>query len=86
MEAVCGELGISESYLSQLFKKYKETTFVKLLTSLRMEKAISMLVTTGDRIVEIANACGYQDVYYFSHSFKKYTGLSPKNYREEHTS
>ncbi len=84
METVCGELGISESYLSQCFKKYKETTFVKLLTSLRMEKAITLLVSTGDRIVEIATACGYQDVYYFSHSFKKYTGLSPKNYREEH--
>jgi two-component system response regulator YesN len=86
MEGVCNNLGISESYLSQLFKKYKETTFVKFLTGLRMEKAIELLVNTGDRIVEIANSCGYQDVYYFSHSFKKYTGSAPKKYREDHTS
>lgn len=86
MEGVCNNLGISESYLSQLFKKYKETTFVKFLTGLRMEKAIELLVNTGDRIVEIANSCGYQDVYYFSHSFKKYTGSAPKKYREDHAS
>lgn len=86
MERVCSNLGVSESYLSQLFKKYKETTFVKFVTGLRMEKAVELLINTGDRIVEIATACGYQDVYYFSHSFKKHTGSAPKKYREEHTS
>lgn len=86
MDTVCSELGISESYLSQLFKKYKEITFVKFLTSLRMKKAIELLTSTGNRIVEIATMCGYQDVYYFSHSFKKFTGVAPKKYREDHTS
>lgn len=85
IEAVCDELGISASYLAQLFKKYKETSFVKFLTSVRMEKAMERLVSSGDRIVEIATACGYQDVYYFSHSFKKFTGVPPKKYREENT-
>ncbi len=84
MDAVCDSLGISASYLGQLFKKYKETTFVKFLTGVRMEKAKELLSTTGDRIVEIALTCGYRDVYYFSHSFKKYTGVSPKKYREDH--
>ena len=83
MEMVCDELGISISYLGQLFKKYKNTSFVKFLTAIRMEKAIERLKTSGDRIVEIASKCGYQDVYYFSHSFKKFTGVSPKKYREK---
>lgn len=83
MESVCEEMGISISYLSQLFKKYRETTFVKFLTSIRMEKAIDRLKNSGDRIVEVAAQCGYQDVYYFSHSFKKYTGVPPKKYRED---
>lgn len=83
MESVCEEMGISISYLSQLFKKHRETTFVKFLTSIRMEKAIDRLKNSGDRIVEIAAQCGYQDVYYFSHSFKKYTGVPPKKYRDE---
>ncbi|HKL86509.1 MAG TPA: helix-turn-helix domain-containing protein, partial [Treponemataceae bacterium] len=84
IDTVCDSLGISASYLGQLFRKYKDTTFVKFLTSIRMEKAKERLVSSGDRIVEIAAECGYQDVYYFSHSFKKYTLLPPKKYREDH--
>ncbi len=83
MDLVCDTLGISASYLGQLFKKYRESTFVKFLTGIRMEKAKEQLATTGDRIVEIAQQCGYSDVYYFSHSFKKHTGVSPKKYRED---
>ncbi len=83
MESVCDYLGISISYLSLLFKKYNSTTFVKYLTSVRMEKAKEYLKLTGDRIIEVAGKCGYKDVYYFSHSFKKYSGVSPKKYREE---
>jgi two-component system response regulator YesN len=83
MDTVCDNLGMSASYLGQLFKKNKETTFVKFLTGIRMEKAMDLLVSTGDRIVEIALLCGYRDVYYFSHSFKKHTGASPKKYRED---
>jgi Response regulator containing CheY-like receiver domain and AraC-type DNA-binding domain len=85
IDDVCDSLGISASYLSQLFKKHKESTFVKFLTAVRMEKAMDRLVSSGDRIVEIAAACGYQDVYYFSHTFKKQVGMPPKKYREENT-
>ena len=83
MEKVCEEFGISVSYLSLLFKKDMGTTFVKYLTGLRLEKAKELLKLTGDRIVEIAEQCGFNDVYYFSHCFKKHTGASPKKYREE---
>jgi two-component system response regulator YesN len=82
MESVCEEQGISVSYLSHLFKKHMDSTFVRFLTKTRMEKAKELLTVTGDRIVEVAAACGYKDVYYFSHSFKKHEGVSPRTYRE----
>ncbi len=82
MEQICDEQGISVSYLSLLFKKHRNTTFVKFLTKTRMEKAHELLKFTGDRIAEIALQCGYKDVYYFSHSFKKFYGVSPRKYRE----
>lgn len=85
METVCDELGMSISYMSLLFKKNRETTFVKYLTQVRIEKAKELLKYSGDRIVEIASKCGFKEVYYFSHCFKKYVGLSPKKYREEET-
>lgn len=83
MESVCDELGISISYMSLLFKKHRETTFVRYLTKVRIDRARELLQLTGDRIVEIAGQCGYSDVYYFSHCFKKHMGVSPKKYREQ---
>lgn len=83
METLCDELGISPSYLGQLYRKCRDTTFVRHLTTVRMDRARELLVKTGDRIVEIAGQCGYRDVYYFSHTFKKATGVSPKKYRED---
>ncbi|MDC7222970.1 MAG: response regulator [Spirochaetales bacterium] len=83
LDRVCEELGISVSYLSLLFRKNLETTFVRYLTKVRMDRACELLRLTGDKVVDIAGKCGYNDVYYFSHSFKKSQGLSPKNYREQ---
>ncbi len=83
MDSICEYLGISISYLSLLFKKHKNTTFVKCLTKVRMEKAKEHLKLTEYKIIKIAAQCGYKDVYYFSHSFKKYEGVSPKKYREK---
>lgn len=78
----CENVGISVSYLSLLLKKNTGRSFVKYLTEIRLEKAKEMLKYSGERIIAIAEKCGYSDVYYFSHSFKKYTGISPKKYRE----
>ena len=83
LDNLCDAVGISVSYLSLLFKKHTGQSFVKNLTHLRLEKAKELLRYSGNRIIEIAEECGYRDVYYFSHSFKKNEGLSPRQYREK---
>ena len=51
----------------------------RMLNSLHLpEKAKKMLVESEFKISEIAEAVGYSDVSYFSKSFKKYFGVSPK--------
>jgi two-component system response regulator YesN len=80
---LCEKLGVSVSYLSTLFKKVLETSFSKYLVKLRMEKAQEQLCFTTLKIYEIANKVGYNDIYYFSYSFKKHTGQSPKEYRHD---
>lgn len=83
MENVSEHLGISVSYLSSLFKKHLESTFNKELVKLRMEKAQELLLYTPKKIYEVAELVGYSDVYYFSFSFKKHTGKTPKEFRSE---
>ena len=79
--AMAREVNFSVSYIGALLKKKLNTSFVKLLTDLRMDKAKELLANPALKIIDIAESLGYNDSYYFSHCFKKYTGQSPKEYR-----
>lgn len=83
MDFVCEHLNVSTSYLTNLFKRHSTTTFNKLLVKLRIDKACELLINTPLKIYEIAHMVGYSDVYYFSHSFKKQKGVTPKEFRHE---
>lgn len=48
----------------------------------RIEKAKELLMDSTNRINEIAIAVGYSDPLYFSRIFKRYTSMSPKEYRQ----
>jgi two-component system response regulator YesN len=81
LESLSEKVNLSVSYISALLKKGKKTTFVKYLTNLRMEKASELLKDKSLKIIDVAEAVGYNDPYYFSHCFKKYYGISPKEFR-----
>ncbi|MBN2299935.1 MAG: response regulator [Acholeplasmataceae bacterium] len=83
MEVVADTLGVSSSYLSMLFKKELDTSFNQFLIKIRMDQARELLKFTHKKISEIASIVGYNDVYYFSYSFKKYTKFSPREYRND---
>ena len=85
LELLAEKVDISVSYVSAILKKEKNTTFVKYLTTLRMEKAKELLKNPNMKIVDIAESIGFSEPYYFSHSFKKYQGVSPKEYRTNET-
>ncbi len=82
LEEVADSQGVSVSYLSTLLKR-RGTSFLKYLTDIRIAHAKELLSLTGYRMIQIAELCGYNDAYYFSHSFKKYEGVSPRVYREQ---
>ena len=82
LEDVAKELGYSVSYVSLILKR-NNTTFTKYLTDVRMEKAKALLLDTDMKLLSIANEVGYDDPYYFSHCFKKNTGISPQEYRKK---
>lgn len=85
---VCDHLHISPGYFSGLFKREMKMTFGAYLLQLRMEKTKELLRTTSLKQFEIADKVGFSDPNYLGMCFKKYTGLTPKEYRsglEEHS-
>lgn len=82
---VCGHLHISAGYFSSIFKKETKMTFVNYLNHIRMEAAKELLRSTDMKALEIAEKVGYADANYFSFSFRKNVGVSPKEYRNNST-
>ena len=76
------EMNLNANYLSQVFKKETGKTFLKYITELRIEKAKELL-DSGDRSVsQIASSLGFNDYFYFLKTFKRVTGLTPKQYKQ----
>lgn len=79
------EMNLNPNYLSQVFKKETGKTFLKYVTDLRIEKAKTMLDSGSYSISEIASALGFNDYFYFLKTFKRVTGLTPKQYKHGYT-
>lgn len=75
---------VNSSYLSTLFKKETGSTLTEYVNKMRIERAKELLVSTNVQIQNIAQRCGMLDVNYFTKTFKKYTDLTPKKYREKY--
>lgn len=77
---------LNPSYLSRTFKKETGISFIKYLTNVRMDKAISLLADKEDvKVFEIADTVGISDPNYFGTCFKKYTGVSISEYKNAPT-
>jgi YesN/AraC family two-component response regulator len=75
--------GISPGYLSAIFKRDTGKTVSEYIRERRMNHAMHLLATTQLQIQTVALYCGIMDLQYFSKIFKKYTGMTPKDYREK---
>lgn len=73
--------GISEGYVSSLFKKQTQVGFNEYVEKIRMAKAIDLLKDDNENIETIAEKVGYNSVQSFRRAFKRVYGTSPKNYR-----
>ena len=72
---------INPNYLSELFVKEQGITFSNYVTQVKMECAKGLLKDPSKKIYEVAIELGYQDGRYFSQMFKRYVGVSPKDYQ-----
>ena len=70
---------LNPQYISQLFKSEIGVNFLAYLTSIRMEKAKKLLLSTSLSVAEVAEQSGYGDY----RVFKKSEGITPSQYRRD---
>ncbi len=71
------------NYLSHLFAKYSDSTFVEFITKSKIDSSKKMLINGELRINEVAEKLGFDNAFYFSKVFKKYVGISPREYQQK---
>lgn len=76
---------VSTYYLSRMFKKEIGKNFVEYLNDYRIKKAKKHLEDFELKTYEIAELVGIPDPHYFSKLFKKHTGITPTDYRNQVT-
>ncbi len=76
------QVSLSPAYLSSLFSKNMNCTVGQYVTECRIGRAKELLADPGCKLYEVAERVGYEDPKYFSKTFKKVVGVSPKEYRE----
>lgn len=78
---IAQELHANSSYLSRLYKKESGMNLFDVVLQKRIEKAKEYMEDTDRKIYEISQAVGFDDTGYFSRVFKKYSGMSPREYQ-----
>lgn len=82
LEDVAVRLGLSKHYLCNIFKKEIGETMSLYINKLRIEKAKKMLLKPDSKIKEIFEEVGFSNQQYFSKVFKKITGMTMMEYKE----
>lgn len=82
LEGTAGSIGVSPSYFSKVFKSEMGCTFSYYLNELRVTKSKGLLLSLNAPLSEVSQMVGFEDQSYFTKIFKKFTGATPKKYRE----
>jgi len=77
ISTVAAVVSLNPVYFGTLFKKETRVTFRDYLTTIRLNQAEDMLRAGKWNVTEVAQNCGFTDVFYFSRLFKKHRGIPP---------
>lgn len=76
-------ISVSEGHISRLFKAETEISINNYLTRYRIRKSMDFLKDVQSKVYEVAEKVGYQDIAYFSNTFKKLVGTTPSEYQSK---
>ena len=73
---------LSEGYFCRFFRKTTGRTAAEYISEYRIGQAAKLLTNTDNSVSEIAAKTGFDDAAYFARIFRRFTGVSPTEYRK----
>ncbi|HAK43262.1 MAG TPA: hypothetical protein DCM59_11875 [Clostridium sp.] len=83
-EAIAKAVNLNPSYLSVLFKKEVGISMSEYIQQTKINESINLLTFTNTSIHQICSLLNFTDQSYFTKIFRKFTGTTPKDYRERY--
>ena len=85
IEQICATGNIGKTTCINIFKKHTNRTPITFLTEYRLQMSIQLLENTDLSITEICYETGFSNASYYAETFKKFYGLSPREFRNGKT-
>ena len=86
LETFARMFNYNSNYLGKVFRKEIGDSFNNILDSIRISNAKQLLAETDLKVYQISERVGYSNIDYFYLKFKKYVGMSPKEYKRQTSS
>lgn len=74
----------NSNYLGKIFRREMGDSFNNILDTIRITNAKRLLEETDLKVYQISERVGYSNIDYFHLKFKKYVGISPKEYKKQY--
>ena len=85
LDAIAKSVYIDKYTLCREFKRATGQTVIEYVNSYRIQNA-AQLISGGYTVSEAARACGFENMSFFTRTFKKYMGCLPSDYRDARAS
>ena len=83
LDKLSKELGVHPAHISRAAPKYLKTTLGDYIRQIKIQKAISYMISSSLSLTDIAYLCEFSDQSHFIRVFKLYIGMTPKQYRSK---
>ncbi len=80
VKRAAGLSNFSASHFAKMFKQLTGTSFTQYLKNYRLEVAAEKILNNTSRISEIAYECGFNNLSYFTRSFREKYGVTPNHF------